>query len=102
MLPEVFLASKHINLNLIGGYDMAKKVMQIEVYDDGSMKILDTVKTEAAGKSIEAEETTWKKFHEYLKNNEAKDAVADAQFTVIVTNPCSWVYYLGRWWCVCW
>ena len=81
---------------------MAKKVMQIEVYEDGSMQILDAVKTEAAGKPIEAEETSWKKFHGYLKKNEAKDAVAEAQFTVIVTNPCGWVYFNGEWRYVCW
>jgi hypothetical protein len=81
---------------------MAKKVMQIEVYDDGSMKMLDAVKTEAAGKQIEAEKTTWKNFHGYLKQNKEKEAVADAQFTIIVTNPCCWVFWAGSWWYVCW
>ena len=81
---------------------MAKKVMQIDVYEDGTMQVLDAVKTEAAGKPIEAERTSWKKFHEYLKKNEATDAVAEEQFTLIVTNPCSWIYINGAWQYVCW
>jgi hypothetical protein len=90
------------NLNEQRRIHMAKKVMQIDVYEDGSMQIIDAVKTEAAGKPVEAEKTTWKKFHRYLKKNEEKDAVADAQFTIIVTNPCCWVYYAMRWWYICW
>jgi len=81
---------------------MAKKVMQIDVYEDGTMQVIDAAKTEAAGKPVEAEETNWKKFHGYLKKNEAKDAVAEGQFTIIVTNPCAWIYAGGRWQYVCW
>jgi hypothetical protein len=81
---------------------MAKKVMQIEVYDDGTMKVIDAVQTEAAGKQIEAEETSWKKFHGYLKKNEEKEAIAQTQFTIIVTNPCCWIYYINRWYYICW
>ncbi len=78
-----------------------KKLMQIDVYKDGTIQVLDAVQTEAAGKPVEAEETTWKKFHGYLKKNEEKDAVAEAQLTVIVTNPCSWVFIAGTWYYVC-
>jgi hypothetical protein len=81
---------------------MAKKVMQIDVYEDGSIQVLDALKTEAAGKPVKAEKTNWKKFHGYLKKNEEKDAVAEAQFTIIVTNPCAWIFYLGKWWYICW
>lgn len=81
---------------------MAKKVMQIDVYEDGTMKVVDALQTEAAGTEVEAEETTWKKFHEYLRQNEPKEAVAEAQFTAIVTNPCAWVYHDGEWRYVCW
>lgn len=79
-----------------------KKVMQIDVYSDGSIQILDAIQTEAAGKSIEAEKTTWKKFHGYLRNNEEKESVSEEQFTVIVTNPCCWIKVGGTWWRVCW
>ena len=81
---------------------MAKKVMQIDVYEDGTVQVLDAVKTEAAGKPVEAEGTNWKKFHEYLKKNEAKNAVAEEQLTLIVTNPCVWAYIAGQWRYVCW
>ncbi len=81
---------------------MAKKVMQIDVYEDGTMQVLDAIQTEAAGKSVAAEETSWKKFHGYLKKNEEKEAVAQEQFTVIVTNPCCWLFNGRQWVYSCW
>lgn len=81
---------------------MAKKVMQIDVYEDGSVRVLDAVKTEAIHKPSEAEKTTWKKFHGYLKENEEKESVAEEQFTLIVTNPCAWLKIGNAWRYVCW
>lgn len=77
---------------------MAKKVMQIDVYEDGTTQILNAIETEAAGKPVEAEKTNWKNFHGYLKKNKEKEAVAESQFSIIVTDPCCWVYAFGNWW----
>lgn len=81
---------------------MAKKVMQIDVYEDGSMKVIDAIQTEAAGKPVEAEKTNWKKFHGYLRKNEEKESVAEEQLTVIVTNPCVWIKIANTWYYACW
>lgn len=81
---------------------MAKKMMQIDVYTDGTVEMIDAVKTEAAGRPVKAEQTTWKKIHGYLRENEEKEAVAQTQFAVIVTNPCGWVFYEGKWHVFCW
>jgi hypothetical protein len=81
---------------------MAKKMMQIDVYDDGTVKVLDAKKTEEVGKPIEAEKGTWKTLHKYLKTKEEKEAVVEKQMMLVVTNPCAWFYINKQWHWICW
>jgi hypothetical protein len=81
--------------------DTPKKIMQINVYQDGTMEVLDALKTKALGKPIKAEQTTWKEFHKYLKEHEVTEAVSEDQLTLFVTNPCCWVKIGNAWFRVC-
>lgn len=79
-----------------------KKVMQLEVYSDGSVQVLDAIQSEAAGKNIKAKKTNWKEFHGYLRKNKEKESVSEKQATIILTNPCCWVKINNIWYVVCW
>jgi hypothetical protein len=79
-----------------------QKVMQLDLYSDGSTRIYDAIQTKAAGKPRRAERTTWREFHKYLREIKERESVAEKQLTIIVTNPCCWIKIGNVWFRICW